>query len=340
MFTKINKFLRGLLFQIQGRKKFLSCPWLEHGIIFDHAGIIRVCCEQSHEGKGRYILDSEFNGLWLDIDKINNKKKKQKNLVRQGIVPEACKGCFFLKEDYWDDKNYFSNVLLTHWSKCNAECIYCPAIRDNNLSDDKHYNIIPILQQLFDKKLITEKTHFSIAGGEATIYPEFDKLLYFLVDSGITNININSSGIRYSASIADVISKNLAEIVISIDCSSPVIYQKIKGVDRFNTVVNNIKRYLEAEQINEKRVIVKFIMLKGINDSIKDVLDWFLLCKNLGIKKIALDIDIAWYNEIGNNIPEYITEIIKFAKYITKLNNVDLDLYDRAYMIYKSAKLT
>ncbi len=336
MFQKAGKLISDINFKLKRKKKFISCKWLEHGIIFDHAKIIRVCCEQSHPGKGRYVLEDNFNGLWLDIDKVINEKKQLRNMIRTGHIPDCCIGCSFLKEDYWDDEDYFDEILLTHWTKCNAQCIYCPAVKDENLLDSQHYNIIPILSQLFDKGLISKKAKFSIAGGESTLYPEFEKLLYFLTDSGITNININSSGIRYSAAISDLISRNLAEIVISIDSSDAFIYNLIKNVDFFDVVIDNIKRYLKYEQISEERVIVKFILINSINDSITDVLHWFILCNSLGVKKLALDVDIDWYNKMRNDVPEYLKEIILFAKKIAEINNVHLDLYDRADMIYKS----
>ena len=261
MFQRAGRLISEIPQKLKGQKKFLSCKWLEHGIIFDHAKIIRVCCEQSHEGKGRYVLDDNFNGIWLDIDKILDEKKQLRKLVREGQIPDSCKGCLFLKEDYWDDGDYFDEILLTHWTNCNANCVYCPAVHDDNLKDEDHYNIIPILSQMFDKGLIPKTARFSIAGGEATIYPEFEKLLYFLTEADITNININSSGIRYSAAISDLLSKNLAEIVISLDSSNAFIYKLIKNVDAFDTVTANIKRYLNYEQISEKRVIVKFIII-------------------------------------------------------------------------------
>lgn len=336
MLTRIGKELNNLKLKLQGRKKFVSCHWLEHGIIFDHANIIRVCCEQSHEGQGRYILDDKFNGIWLDIDKINAEKQKQRNQVRSGEIPASCKGCQFLTKDYWDDEIYFSHVLLTHWSNCNTRCVYCPAVRDNNLNDENVYNIIPIIDQLFDAKLIDENTYFSIAGGESTIYPEFDKLIYHLLDFGVHNININSSGIKYCHSIEQVIKDNKGEIVISIDSATAYLYKKLKGTDTFNIVINNIKRYIEAQQIGQKRVVVKFILVKGYNDNNKELLDWFMLCANLGLRRLAIDVDIAWFNEFKNNTPNYLIELIIFAKNMAKLSGLDLYLYDRASMVYNS----
>lgn len=338
MLLSIKGFFHNLCLRLKGRKKFVSCHWLEQGIVFDHANIIRVCCEQSHVGLGRHVLDDKFNGIWLDVDKINQEKDFLRLRVRNGQIPDFCKGCQFLKEDYWDDSKVFSHVLLTHWTNCNTRCIYCPAVRDNSLSDEKVYNIIPIIDQLYDSKMINNKTYFSIAGGEATIYPEFDKLIYHLLTLGISNININTSGIKYSPSVEQAIKENKAEIVISIDSATAYLYNKIKGTNTFHLVINNVKRYLAAQQIGEKRVILKFILIKGYNDNNKELLDWFMLSMSLGVKKLAIDIDIAWFKDFENKAPQYVLDLILFARSMAKINNLDLQLYDRASIVYNLYK--
>ena len=63
-----------------------------------------------------------------------------------------------------------------------------------------------------------------------------------------------------------------------------------------------------------------------------------MLCKNLGVKRLAVDLDIAWYNEIQRNIPDYVKSLIIFVKEMSEINNVQLDLYDRADKIYKMIK--
>lgn len=339
MFSKIRKIIPDLVLKAKGKKKFKSCVWLEHGIIFDHGGLVRNCCEQSHEGKGRFIIDDSFNGIWLDIDKINSNKQILRNQVRNGIIPDSCKGCQFLVDDYWDDEVYFSNVLLTHWTDCNTRCVYCPAVRDNKLSSETVFNIIPIINQMYNNNIIDKETYFSIAGGESTIYPEFDKLIYHLMDMGIHKININTSAIRFRPSIVDAISHSCAEVVVSIDAAYDKLYKKIKGTDTFDVVIKNLKKYIEAQIIGEQRVILKMILLNGFNDNKREVLDWFMLCLSLGVRKLALDVDIAWYNKIKDNIPKYLTDIILFAKKMADINNVDLVLYDRADIIYKTSKI-
>ena len=94
----------------------------------------------------------------------------------------------------------------------------------------------------------------------------------------------------------------------------------------------------EAEQIKEKRVTVKFIILKGYNDSIKDIFDWFVFCKDLGVKKLAVDVDINWFKETNGMLPYHVFDMICFVKTMAEKNFITLDLYDRANMIYQSRK--
>ena len=54
------------------------------------------------------------------------------------------------------------------------------------------------------------------------------------------------------------------------------------------------------------------------------------------VTRFALDVDIAWYREMENQVPDYVKDLIIFAKNMAKINSVQLDLYDRADMIYKA----
>lgn len=183
-------------------KKYLSCKWLEHGIIFDHANILRVCCSQNNEGGGRYILKHNYQGEILDWEEIFSQKRLQRNIQKEGKIYANCKGCIQLEKKRWDNKDYIDTLLLTHWIHCNSACSYCPAVRDEELLRvNKHYNVLPAIKDLMAKKILKKNAYVSIAGGEATIYPEFEELLHSLLDYGIKNICINTSGIKYSEAI-------------------------------------------------------------------------------------------------------------------------------------------
>ena len=104
---------------MEENKKFLSCDWLEHGIIFDHENIIRVCCSQCNEGGGRPVIRGYFHGEPLDWHNVFEKKWEMRSVQRTGKTYEKCKGCILLKEKDWDDEDYIDMLLLTHWINCN-----------------------------------------------------------------------------------------------------------------------------------------------------------------------------------------------------------------------------
>lgn len=82
-----------------------------------------------------------------------------RDVQRSGQTFQKCKGCILLREDEWDNEDYINRLLLTHWINCNCQCIYCPAVRDENLKKNNiHYNIVPVLQDMCDRKIL-KKMH-------------------------------------------------------------------------------------------------------------------------------------------------------------------------------------
>ena len=57
----------------------------------------------------------------------------------------------------------------------------------------------------------------------------------------------------------------------------------------------------------------------------KEVLDWFMFCRNLGVKKLSIDIDEKWYNEVKNSVPYYLSELIMFVKELSDINNFEIE---------------
>ena len=276
-------------------RKFLSCKWLEHGIIFDHENILRVCCSQCNEGGGRPVLRGQFYGGSLDWGGIFAQKREMRQFQRRGEVYPSCKGCVLLKEDEWDDEDYIGMLLLTHWIDCNCRCIYCPAVSDEDLKKrNKHYNIVPVLQDLCDKKLLKKDAYISIAGGESTIYPEFEDMLHLLLDYGCNNILINSSGIKFSPAIAKGLEERKLQLTVSVDSGCRETYEKLKLVPTYEKVCENLIKYGIAQGEDHNRVCSKYIIVPGYNDNAKEIDMWLHNTKLQGLKHVSIDVDWRW----------------------------------------------
>ncbi|MCR5261123.1 MAG: radical SAM protein [Candidatus Gastranaerophilales bacterium] len=322
--------------------KFISCDWLEHGIIFDHENVIRVCCSQCNEGGGRPVLRGQYYGEKLDWDRIFELKREMRNVQRTGQTYEKCRGCILLREDEWDDEDYINRLLLTHWINCNCKCVYCPAVRDEKLkANNRHYNIIPTLQEMCDRGILKKNAYISIAGGESTIYPEFEDMLHLLLDYGCDNILVNSSGIKYSPAIAKGITEQKVQLTISIDSGTQETYEKIKLVKTYDNIIESLSKYSEAQIYNKDMVCSKFIIVPGFNDREEEIEAWIENTAALGLKHVSIDVDLRWIHEHFDNLKNErrIYDLIVFTQKAAERENLILRYDERASIMRKIHKI-
>lgn len=230
----------------------------------------------------------------------------------------------------------FKYLYLSQWKNCYLNCSYCTKPKQNDLIAANHYDILPSIQRLIDNKLINKKTKIIFECGDACIHPEFDKILFFFINYEMEDIEIHTPAMRYCESISEAIAKNIGKVIVSFDSGCPYIYEKIKNVNKFDIAVCNLKRYLSYQEPDEKRVLLKYVIIKGVNDNKKEILDWFMLAGDFGVKKLVLDIEYNFFEEIRHNIPYYIKELLVFAVNISVYNNLEIEFYDRVNILYKS----
>ena len=158
----------------------------------------------------------------------------------------------------------------------------------------------------------------------------------FFTMEGFNNIRVNSSGIKYSKTLADALRENCASLVISPDCGSKEMYLKIKRVKAFDIVWENIKKY--SDYSNNNSVKVKYIVIPGVNDT-KDEIDKFFNCVlKSGVRSVSVSIEQNWYHKYYPNFPLNIFEI--FDCFINKAKELNLEneLYCEAISMLKCRK--
>ena len=310
------------------------CDFVRGGLIFGQNGQVKVCAKSSCDEKSEFSLLDNFDGLWLDTNNIKNKINNIKSHFVQDYVPENCTNCCYLVNNNNIENVAFDFIVLAHWQCCFLNCSYCNGKKTDDLSVIKHFDIMPVIQQLIDEKLVTKETKIIFECGDATLHPEFDKLMYFFINYEMRNIEIHTSAQRYCHSVAEAIGKNIVKVIVSLDGGCPYIYERIKGVNKYDLTVSNLKRYLEFEEKNKKQVIINYILLERINDNKKEILDWFMFSRNLGVKKLSIDIDEKWYNNIEHLIPDYLKEIIIFTKELSEFNNLEIEFLPKMKALY------
>ena len=168
-----------------------------------------------------------------------------------------------------------------------------------------------------------------ISGGEPTELKEFDKLVEFFERNNQNKYYIQTNGIKYSKTIEKILAKGKGEVNISPDAGSKDTYKKIKQVNEYNKVLNNIKKYNEKTH-EQSQLISKYILIPNVNDNKKEVDLWLEACKKIKLKNIAIDMESGFLQMYPKKIPQMIPELIKYVQEEGKKAGINVYLYSNA----------
>ena len=196
-----------------------------------------------------------------------------------------------------------------HRHLCNCRCVYCSLWH----TLQKPNPILPTLKRLYDDNTLRGRMCFFWGGGEPSITPEFEETSRYIEQRhGIQEINTNA--IVYSPAMGKLLHNGTGKIRTSLDSGSSAIYKKVKGVDRFDRVVKNIKTYLSEAQA-PFQVLVKYIIFEDNND-LHEIDMFFAVCKTIGVKNIELSLNFEELatRSVSDNTTKACTHFIQQAK--------------------------
>lgn len=312
---------------------------MQHGFNIDYSDI-KMCCFNCHEGGGRQVLIDNYDGRLINWKKFFKDKRKMRELNKKGIILERCKGCIFLKEQEWDNEDYIDYIVFNHWTKCNCKCSYCFTEGSwDHFATRENYNMFPVIKDMAKRKLLRPGGEIGFGGGEPAILEEFEPIVNLLLDYGMDNIRVHSSGIKYSQAMARGIAEGKLNVIVSVDAGTEETYIKIKRVPCFEKVWENIKEYAASQTENKGLARTKYIIIPGINDTVEELEKWFQLTVEARVKWIVLDIEGGWYEQNKDNIPNHIYDLLEYGlKRAKELEMINCELYDRASHMKRNKK--
>ena len=308
------------------------CEKLEKSLHFLPDGV-KFCCSCA-EGTGIKISDfSKFNKE--DIIKAKNRYIE---FLKKGQIPKECNGCIEYKKKNLKERikeifnkpkrSKISHIIVDHYKQCNCVCVYCsqkiiyPSLKQN-------YELLPIIKQLYETDMIdTENLKVEFQGGNISELKEFEQLIQEFKDHNCKNFIILMNAIKYIPILEEIGNNSNLYICISLDAGTKETFKKIKNVDAFDQVIENIKR---LKQNSKAQISLKYIIIKDLNDN-KEELEKFLnIAKEIGnIQPIHMEID---YNNtilskgIKFEIPKHYYELFDFAKKYCEENNIRYEIF-------------
>ena len=247
-----------------------GCVELETSIVLnpnpDGSARVRFCCMDDHVGKSpSYIINnvSDLKGFFDQRDKLIED-------MSSSALLGSCSGCPNIKE-HWRFKGLaLSRIRYGGPFTCNCYCKYCQIIKasDPRLSHDFIIDIADNLRDYTDSK----HPGFHIFPGEIAIHPQCRALLQKVKGYDMT---VGTNATVYSESLAEVLSQGRCVINVSLDSGTRETFHKVKGIDAFNSVLENLDRYSKCGLI-----ILKYVFMQGINDTDSDIEGFFdIACK-------------------------------------------------------------
>lgn len=294
--------------------KYVSCLLLESGMSVGMKDL-RPCTPGN-----KIFWAKEYHGEPFDAEGYLKLRNHYVDMMKRGDIPEQCVGCSNLEEKDWPDEPGIEFISVASDTKCSCDCFYCWfAGKKEYFNTLKSYDFMPVLRALEEKKLLRHTT-FDVCGGECTEYEngKLEALVDFVM-KGEYWVHFLSSGIFYSDVIAKAMSNSRANIIVSVDSGTKETYEKIKRVKAYERVWENLAKYSAAGVqntfCNKGYVILKYIIIPGINDSLDEFRAFAQKAKEIGCRWIRIAVEYNWWNENSNNpMPKNLFEMLDFVE--------------------------
>lgn len=264
------------------KEKYLSCDFLESGMVLESRGVNHCCGKISSEFDQNCIM--EFNQTFdedtdLFIEKFIEEKKKLIELNRAG-KETMCTSCEYLKEGYWEKKKKINSINVSFDNSCNFRCVYCYKVRSGKSMTHMERSEEEILKKVLAVEKVDIDRQVIYSSGEISIQPNVNKILDLLQKY---DLSIFTNASVYNERIHEIIKKKNCSMVVSVDSGTRETFKQIKGVDLFDRVWENIGKYA-SENGN---VILKYILM-GSNFDAENLNGFIEMCTKHGIKHIRI----------------------------------------------------
>jgi organic radical activating enzyme len=242
--------------------KYRSCRFIERGLVFQPTRDISPCCINPASA-GHPVL-ARYNGSEFSIDAALAARSALIARHQAGGTEPACQGCPKLQEGDWAGAMSpypVDEITIMPFSSCNIRCNYCYTLVDgpwiSPLSTAPR--VLPVIQELIDRKLLDPHATVRFSGGEPTLSPEFDPLLELLTSYGARCV-IYTNATKRSDAIMDALRRDKVELILGIDAASVEVYKAIKKMNYCEKVWKVVADYCAAIQPGAvNKVWAKFI---------------------------------------------------------------------------------
>lgn len=298
---------------------------------------LSFCCCQAEK---KYDVMKDYRG---ELDFVNDYIKTRNAYVQDcknmNDISEKCEMCPFFEESDWDETLSIKNLYIMNRTKCSCDCTYCLLDEEKRKHEVLYYDEKPVLMELEKSNLFSDGPKLlSLAGGEPSEYAKED--LKWILDYGARNnfhVEVCSSGLFYSEVIENALKNNHISLIISVDSGSREIYEKIKRINGYDRVWENIKKYIQVSKDNINSYVgLKYIILPYVNDNFDEFNNFLQKCNEVECEKIYISLEYSWAERLGKKRDG----IVKLIQHIESLGDerINTDFFKKEVIKKTSAR--
>jgi pyruvate-formate lyase-activating enzyme len=273
--------------------RYKSCAYLESLMVY-HRKKMFFCCSvfgqslsPSIAGHGLAHKD-HLKAFFATRDRIIDEMNAT---TPETTVQNQCLKCSYTRHGFWPDDRRIRFLSLFFHGICNFRCSYCtynsscsaiPGYGSDLIIEDTE-DALALLRLMKDEGYVDADTVIINAAGEITVHPLRNELLAAFRDHPCWFF---SNASVYNETIAEILSRGRSRICPSVDAGTRETFAKIKGVDMFDKVCENLRRYSSYGFVH-----LKYIVLPGVNDNEGDIDGFLDICRRLNIKAVDITRD-------------------------------------------------
>lgn len=215
---------------------------------------------------------------------------------------DVCKDCVLNKEQYIVSRAYKKNYKQVAFyqatcADCLSHCVYCcvggsskekPITKLNSLESYAGF-----LNSVFALDRIDDDFNCAIDMSERDSDRKIGLVVEELKRAGLSPLafKVNSCFLTYSPNLAELMRQGMTYTVWSLDAGTRETYKRIKQVDAFDKVMENVKRYIGQDAFGGRFIVAKYLIVKGMNDNEEEFDAYLKLVTDLGLKFVSLGFD-------------------------------------------------
>ena len=180
-------------------------------------------------------------------------------------------------------KNFPLRISITDF--CNLHCFFCSnegmPLSQKNLNHIKYKDFVSFVKILVKAGL----KKISVTGGDPTMHPDIVKIVIFLNGLAVDELFFHTNGVDLKRSLVEELAKKFTKVAISIHSINFNTWKLATGGTKkqFTSLKRNIQKIKNLKDRTFK-LELKYVLIKGINDSKKEIGDFLEFCYRGGFK--------------------------------------------------------